>query len=308
MPLLPPGMPLFEKDGSLSRAYLLHRGYCCENGCRNCPYGFTSPAAVGESMDLSVQTANAYLPRTEQPRRIISLCPSNTEILSSLGLLPRIVGIDDYSDWPPEVRDLPRLGPDLNIAMERVQELRPDLIVASLSVPGMERNVTRLRELGLPYIVLDPHSLGDIWQSVRSVGAVTGVEETAEQVITELQARIQRVRRQMTDVTQRPRFYWEWWPKPLIAPGGRNWLTSLSELAGGVNITAEIDADAARPTPEEVAAAQPDFIFLVWTGVARHKVRPEVVLRRPGWERIPAVQKGEFLFWRRVCFAGPLLA
>lgn len=86
--------------------------------------------------------------------RIVSLCPSNTEILAYLGLTEHIVGVDHYSDWPHPVRSLPDLGPDLNINMNKVVELKPDLIVASLSVPGMERHVAQLKDLGIPYLVL----------------------------------------------------------------------------------------------------------------------------------------------------------
>lgn len=294
--------PLFDADGALSRAYLLDRGYCCGNGCRNCPYGSATPAT---SVPSPAQAANRPSSSVGMPKRIVSLCPSNTEVLHALGLLPRVVGIDNYSDWPPEICDLPRLGRDLDIDMDRVQALHPDLVVASLSVPGMERNVLRLRELGLPAIVLDSHSLGDVWQNMRAVGAAVGVEEAAEQAIADLQSRIQRVREALAGHSRRPRFYWEWWPKPLVCPGGRNWLTTLSELAGGVNITAFADVDAARPTLQEVADAQPDFIFLVWTGVAAQKVRPELVLRRPGWESIPAVQNQRVFVLEEGLFCRP---
>ncbi len=73
--------------------------------------------------------------------RIVSLCPSNTELLVYLGLKNQIVGIDNYSDWPQSIQDLPRLGPDLSIDMDKTAALKPDLVVASLSVPGMEKNI-----------------------------------------------------------------------------------------------------------------------------------------------------------------------
>jgi iron complex transport system substrate-binding protein len=297
---LPPGVPLFDEDGALSREFLLHRGYCCENGCRNCPYGYRKAAlpcpAAGDS-----EFTGSGMPA----RRIVSLCPSNTEILAALGLLSRVVGVDDWSDWPPEVRDLPRVGPDLSIRIDRVEALQPDLVVASLSVPGMEKNVARLRERGLPHVVLDPHSLGDIWENIRRVGELTGTFERAEQVIGRLHARIQQVRRRVAGVPRRPRLYWEWWPKPLFAPGGRNWLTPVSELAGCVNITGEVDAAAVRPTWEEVVAADPELILLAWTGVPIPKVRPDVVLRRPGWERITAVREGRIHIMEEGLFCRP---
>lgn len=237
-------------------------------------------------------TATVRVRPGKPPERIVSLCPSNTEIAWSLGLGERLVGVDDWSDWPAAIRELPRVGPDLGVNVDRVVALRPDLVLASLSVPGMERNVARLRERGLPYLVLDPHGLADLWANLREVGRATGVAARAEEVVAALQARVERVRAASARRSLRPKVYWEWWPRPLFAPGGRNWLTEITSLAGGESVTGGIDADCARPHPDEVRAADPDWIFLVWTGVAKEKVRPEVLLRRPGWRDLRAVRLG----------------
>lgn len=281
-------MPTFDENGALSREFLLSRGYCCENGCRNCPYGYRQ----GEPSPLRVPSGHTAHLRPGLPERIVSLCPSNTELVHALGLSERLVGIDDWSDWPPEVHGLPRVGPDLSIDMERVEALKPELVVASLTVPGMEKNLAALEARRLPYVVFAPHSLGDIWMDLRILGRLTGTEARAEATIAGLQERIQRVRRAAETRAYRPRVYWEWWPRPLFCPGKQNWLTPISELAGCRSVTAHVDAAAARPSPQEIAAADPEYIFLAWTGVATHKVRPEVLLRRPGWERISAVRHG----------------
>src|SRR3989304_5934036 len=81
-----------------------------------------------------------------KPKRIVSLCPSNTEILFALGLVESIVGVDSHSDYPTQVKELPRVGTDLRINMEKVKALEPDLVVASLTVPGMERNIEALEK------------------------------------------------------------------------------------------------------------------------------------------------------------------
>ena len=100
-----------------------------------------------------------------KPKRIVSLCPSNTEILFALGLVESIVGVDSHSDYPTQVKELPRVGPDLRINMEKVKALEPDLVVASLTVPGMERNIQALEKTKLPYIILNPPR--DIWWITR---------------------------------------------------------------------------------------------------------------------------------------------
>lgn len=77
----------------------------------------------------------------EYDMRLISICPSNTELVAYLGLTDQLVGVDDYSDWPSTVKDLPQLGPDLSINMDALEALQPDLVLASLSVPGMEKTL-----------------------------------------------------------------------------------------------------------------------------------------------------------------------
>lgn len=78
--------------------------------------------------------------------RIISICPSNTELVGYLGLKNNLVGVDNYSDWPEVVNSLPRVGPDLEIDMDKVEQLQPDIVLASLTVPGMERNIEELEK------------------------------------------------------------------------------------------------------------------------------------------------------------------
>jgi iron complex transport system substrate-binding protein len=216
-----------------------------------------------------------------------------------------VVGVDDWSDWPVEVARLPRVGPDLGVDLDRVAALRPDLVLASLSVPGMERNVAGLRERALPHLVLDPHRLDDVWENLRTVARVCGVSRRAEGVIAQLRARVDRIAAAADVARPRPRLYWEWWPRPLYAPGKRNWLTEISELTGCESVTAHVDADTARPTPDEIRAADPDWIFLAWTGVAREKVRPEVILRRAGWSELRAVREGRVRVLEEGLFCRP---
>lgn len=225
--------------------------------------------------------------------RIVSICPSNTELLDALGLMEQVVGIDDYSDWPAEkVKDLPKLGPDLNIDMEKLQALQPDLVVASLSVPGMEKNVERLQELGIPHLVLNPKSIEDIYEDVITLGRACGVEAKAQEVSETLRRRVEAVREKVQSRARTPKVYWEWWPRPIFTPGAGNWLTPISELAGATNLFADKEGDSYTATHEEVIERAPDFMFAVWCGVHADKVKPSMITEREGYAAIPAVQTG----------------
>jgi iron complex transport system substrate-binding protein len=233
--------------------------------------------------------------------RVVSLCPSNTEILHALGLTDWLVGVDDWSDWPPAVQALPRVGPDLEVDIDRVAALQPDLVLASLSVPGMEKNVAGLDARGLPYIVLDPGSLGGIWDDIRRVGERLGVPEQADAVVAALQARVEAIKKSAH--TPR-RLYWEWWPKPIYTPGRGNWLHELTELVGCTNIFGDYsEANVRVDDPLEVVRRAPDLILLAWTGARRPD--KSLVYRRPGWDALPAVQAGRVFVMEEGLFNRP---
>jgi iron complex transport system substrate-binding protein len=246
-------------------------------------------------------------------QRIVSICPSNTELLELLGLMDRVVGVDDYSDWPAEqVRDLPKLGPDLNIDMDKLAALQPDLVVASLSVPGMEKNVHRLQALGLNCLVLNPKTFEEIYEDIATLGKACGVEERAQQEIAKLRGRVSRIVEAVQDqgsaaVTRvsGPKLYWEWWPRPLISPGSVNWLTELSRLAGAENLFADKPGDSYTAEHDEVIERAPDYVFAVWCGVHADKVKPSMITERPGWDVVPAVRQGRVLVLEEGLYCRP---
>lgn len=226
------------------------------------------------------------------PQRIVSLACSNTEILFALGLGSRVVGVDDWSDFPPPVMDLPRVGPDLKIDMAKVAALQPDLIVASLSVPGMERNLPGLERLGVPYLVLDSKSLDDVFRDVRLVGDATGVREAAHRLIGELQTRMEAVRTRADEAADRPTLYWEWWPRPLISPGRQSWLVQMCELAGAHLLFKDVEAASFVVLESQIFDHDPDYLMLCWCGTLQKKMDVKKVVERPGWDRLQAVKAG----------------
>src|ERR1700687_3376589 len=112
-------------------------------------------------------------------RRIVSIAPSTTEILHALGLGRRIVGVDKWSDFPPRVLHLPQVGSDLRVDVDRVTALEPDLVVASLHVPGMEDNLPAFERAGLAYLALGGLGLEGVWEDMRVLGRYLGKLERA---------------------------------------------------------------------------------------------------------------------------------
>ncbi|MDW8018385.1 MAG: cobalamin-binding protein [Thermus sp.] len=221
--------------------------------------------------------------------RLVSLACSNTEIVWALGALDWLVGVDDHSDFPPEVARLPRVGPDLAVDLDRVEALRPDLVLASLSVPGMERVVEGLRARGIPHLVLDPETLEDVYSNIRQVARALGLEARGEEVVRGMQQRLAQARAGLPSWPRPPRVMVEWWPRPVIAAGGQSWVTGLLLALGAENAFAHLPHRSRPLTPEEVETARPDVILVSWCGARR--LRPEVVLRRG--LGVPAVRWGQ---------------
>jgi iron complex transport system substrate-binding protein len=240
------------------------------------------------------------------PRRIVSLAPSNTEILCALDLGPRLVGVDDDSDHPAAVRALPRVGRDLQIDADRVAALAPDLVLASLSVPGMERNIAALRERGLPFLTLAPERLVDVLADIRLVGETCGAGRAAAALLADLERRVAAVRAATAALppAARPGVHWEWWPRPAVVPGRRSWITDLLALAGARNLYGTADRTSLVVEDAAVRAADPAVAVVCWCG-ARRLVAPEKIAARPGWAGVRAVREGRLYVLLEASFGRP---
>jgi iron complex transport system substrate-binding protein len=198
-----------------------------------------------------------------------------------------LVGVDDHSDYPTEVVNaLPKIGPDLGVDVDSVRELKPDLVLTSLTLPGHEKIVEALNAAGLPILVVDPQSLDDVYADIERIACALGVGERGRDLTL-------RMRREAvacpSETMSRPSMLVEWWPKPVIVPGKRSWVSDMLLIAGAVNPWSDRDCKSLPVTDEEVIAAAPKAIILSWCGVAPEKVRPDVVRRRGAWGSVPAV-------------------
>ena len=222
--------------------------------------------------------------------RIVSLACSNTEIVCALGSAELLVGVDNHSDFPLEVvAELPRVGPDLGIDVEAVAALEPDLVLASLTVPGHEQVVEDLAAAGLETLVLEPVSLNDVYANIREIAHALGVAERGEALVREMQAELI----DRGTASKKPSIIVQWWNRPTIAPGALSWVTDLLELVGAENPIGRERVKSRPISDDELAFLNPDAIVVSWCGVKPEKVRPEVVARNPAWQRVEAVKRGQ---------------
>lgn len=222
--------------------------------------------------------------------RVVSLACSNTEIVCALGCADLLVGVDDHSDFPPDVvARLPRVGPDLTPDIARVTALEPDLVLATLTVPGHERVIEELEAAGLPYIAPEPVSLDDVYRDIEDIGARLGVPERAREVEAAMRRELGPSTPAGDDATDRPSILVEWWPKPVIAPGRFSWVDELIALAGGSNPLGHESVKSRPLSDDEVREIDPAAIVLSWCGVPFDKYRPDVVYGNPAWKSLAAI-------------------
>lgn len=222
--------------------------------------------------------------------RIVTLTCSNTEIVCALGCADMLVGVDDHSDYPPDVVNrLPRVGPDLTIDMDKVAALKPDLVLASLTVPGHEKVIAELQTRGLPYLAPEPVSLADVYSDIRLIAGKLGVGARGATVIGDMQTAMPAT---LPGNSQDcPSILVQWWPKPIIAPGKHSWVDDLITAAGGVNPLGKADVKSRPLRDDEVARLNPDAIVISWCGVELEKYRDDVIYHNPNFKDMTAVRE-----------------
>lgn len=226
--------------------------------------------------------------------RVASLAPSNTEIVAFLGRATDLVAVDDFSDWPPAVQDLEGLGPDLQIDVDRLEDLDLDLVLASGSVPGMEAVVEQVEDRDLESLVLAPESLSEVVEDVHRVATALGVEERGGALADAMADEIDHLR-EVTREREPVRVYWEWWPDPPIAAGGPGWTSEVIAAAGGENVFGDNEERSPEVTLDAVREEDPEVVALCWQGTLQRVQDPDRVVAREGWDELEAVNQGRIL-------------
>ena len=224
---------------------------------------------------------------TLRAMRIVSHTCSNTEIVCALGAQDALVGVDSDSDHPPEVvQRLPQLGRDLQLDIDQVMALEPDLVLTSLTVPGHEAIVDALQRRGVRLHVSDPESLEDVYADIAAIGALLQREAEASQLVAQMRAAMPARTRAV-----RPRVAVEWWPKPAILAARKSWVYDLVQLAGGELVGAQHPQRSLSVTVGQPPPKTTDLVIMSWCGVSVEKYRARQVLQRSGWAEQPAVRE-----------------
>jgi iron complex transport system substrate-binding protein len=224
------------------------------------------------------------------PRRIITMLPSFTETVCSLGACDRLVATDRYSNWPAQVSTLPKAGGLDDAAVELIVSLKPDLVLLSRS----QRITDRLRELGITTFTLNTQTYADIGRTAKIIGTILGVPDRAAALDQEINDAVHAIgaraaRRRHGDG---PSVYFEVDRAPYAA-GPESFIGELLALLGTRNIVTVDLGPFPKLNPEYVVGHDPDVIFFFSPSETAQ------LAERPGWDRIRAVKE------RRLCSFTP---
>jgi len=227
-------------------------------------------------------------------QRIVSLAPSNTEILFSIGAGSQIVGRDTFSDYPAEAADIPDIGGGFGeLNLETILSSDPDLVLAAEITPTEQ--VQALEEVGLTVFAMkNPKDFDGLYQVIQIAAQLTAHEDEAATLIEDLKGRVDAVTGKAATSSFHPLVFYELDSTDPSAPwtsGGGTFIDTLITMAGGANLGATLEGEWVQISIEELLTQNPDLIILgdyTWGGVT-----PEDVAARSGWETLSAVKDGQ---------------
>ncbi len=219
-----------------------------------------SVAAIANAQGTTVRDdAQHKVVLTQPAHRIVSLAPHATELLFAAGAGAYVIGVSDYSDYPPAAKQILSVGSSSALDIERIVSLKPDLVVA-WSSGNSASQIARLRTLGIPVFESEPRQLDAVASSLVRLSQLAGTEDSGMAAAAAFKARLAQL-----DATyrQRPtvRVFYQIWKKPLMTLNDSHMVTSVIRLCGGENVFGKLPQLAPTVSTEAVLQANPEVIF-----------------------------------------------
>ena len=275
------------------------------SGCKNAATQSTMASKDGAFPVTVTDDLGRKVTIKAEPQRIISLAPSNTEVLFFLGLGDRVVGVTTYCDYPEAAKVIPKIGGFKDPSLEKVVALKPDLVFAT----GMHAQlIKQLEDAGLTVLVIKPNTIDGIFNSFKTIAKAAGVENKTAPLTKDLQDRVDAVNKKIASIpdNQRPAVYYEMWYEPLMSVGKNTLISETIKLAGGKSITADLAEQYPQISEEIIIEKNPDVLINSYGHDAK-KVTPEEIAARKGWNELSFVKNNRIYTIESDCLtiAGP---
>ncbi len=233
--------------------------------------------------------------------RIVSMAPSNTELIYDLGAEDKLIGVSEYSDYPPAAKSKPRVGNLVLLNMEKLANLNPQAIVF---VSGQEAMSQMAQQKGFKTIVLANDHLDQIAGNLRALGSLTGKSAQANKLAASFEDSLKALSQILSSAKTKPRVLFCVWPEPLLTVGGKSFLNDVITACGGTNVTGAIPVAYPHYNLEKLMFANADIIILPYESKDSH------IEIKPPWSSLAAVKQGKLYYLpsrEKDCLSRPTL-
>ena len=219
------------------------------------------------------------------PQRIVSLSPASTEILFAVGAENQIVAVSDFSDYPPQAQNLPKVGgfDGKTLSLEKILSFNPDFVY--LTNVMHNHLIPHFESLNIDYYLSDANSFDQVKNEILQIAKITGHTSTGENLVKKFDSAINKINSQ-NQLLQKPTVYWEVWNSPFMSVGNSSFINDLIKTAGGINIFQEIAQAYPTVSEETIVAKNPQIIIIPQNS----GITVDSVKNRKGWSQIDAVK------------------
>lgn len=219
---------------------------------------FYTPLASAEAVSVK-DDAGHTIKLAAPARRIISLAPHTTELLYAAGAGAQVIGVVEYSNYPPQAKQLPSIGSAAAFDLERIVAMKPDLLVA-WSSGNSAAQIARLRSLGLTIFESEPHDFADVASNLERLAHLTGTDSIGNNAAAAFRTRQSQIEQRYQ---QRPpvRVFYQIWHDPLMTLNDKHMASAVVRMCGGVNIFGNLGPLAPTIGTEDVVRADPEAIM-----------------------------------------------
>jgi iron complex transport system substrate-binding protein len=222
----------------------------------------------------------------EKPvERVVSLAPSNTEIVFALEAQDKLVGVTTYCDYPEEAKSKEKVGDFANPNVEKIISLKPEVVLAT---GGIQKGVVdRLEKAGIKVFVVDPKNFEQLFVDIEKVGEILGLKEKAEKLTESMRNKVKEIEEKTKDLPK-PKVFFEIYSQPLMTAGERTFIDDMIRISGGTNIGASAGEGFPQFSEEQLLKENPD----VYIAVKGSMNSPADIKKRAGYKALKAVKEG----------------
>ncbi|KAA0955692.1 ABC transporter substrate-binding protein [Sporosarcina sp. ANT_H38] len=265
---------------------------CGEAATQDKPKVDATPKVEEVKVDFPLTLTDAVgneITLEKAPATIVSMIPSNTEILFELGLADEVVGVNDYDDYPAEALEKEKIG-GMEFNVEKIVSMNPEIVFAHESGLGTgEEGLQQIRDAGIPvFVVKNAANFEETYTTIETIGKATGKTVEAEKIIVDMKAKVEEVLAKIATVDTKKTVFVETSPAPdIYTPGKNTFMDQMLKLIGAENIAADQEGWFVMD-PEEIVNRNPDVIIVMYDYV---ETAVADVYARPGFDSITAIKE-----------------